>query len=225
MDFISALDIIINDLKEAREIIDDLKNYPDVPLFQIELAKSKCKSAEEILSLLKTIKQPVGSEVPGKIKDDKDILPDSTPQTGSESAQPGKPAREMKLEFPEQKEKEAKPEKKTKPIFADTFGKASDRINEQLGTRNRDADISSVVKSKPVISLKDAIGLNDKFLYIRELFEGNLFRYEETIARLDDMRDLNEARSLILSLVDNDEENEVALQLIDLLKRKISSDG
>ena len=45
MDFNSTVDLIIKDLNEALKIIDDFKNYPGVPLLQVELAKSKCKSA------------------------------------------------------------------------------------------------------------------------------------------------------------------------------------
>jgi len=52
MDFNATVDLIIKDLEEAREIIDDLRNYPGVPLIQIEMAKSKCKSAGEIIALL-----------------------------------------------------------------------------------------------------------------------------------------------------------------------------
>ena len=54
MDFNSTIDIMIRDLRELREIIDDFKNYHDVPQIQIELAKSKCKSTEEIIALLKS---------------------------------------------------------------------------------------------------------------------------------------------------------------------------
>jgi len=207
MDFISALDIIINDLKEAREIIDDLKNYPHVPAFQIELARSKCKSAEEVLTLLKTIQPLPGKVMPEEIEPEKPVI--QAPAPAAEDTP----------------EKNTRPEKKSQPIFADTFGKTSSIVNEQIGTRKKDDDISSVVKSKPVINLKDAIGINDKFLYIRELFEGNPSRYEEAITRLNETADLDEARTMIFALVDNDEENEVALQLFSLVKRKISSDG
>jgi hypothetical protein len=54
MDFNRTVDLIIKDLYEAGEIIDDLKNYPGVPAFQVELAKSKCKSAAEIIHFSKT---------------------------------------------------------------------------------------------------------------------------------------------------------------------------
>ncbi len=235
MDFISALDIIINDLKEAREIIEDLKNYPDVPRFQIELARSKCKSAEEVLSLLKTIQTSPGKEIPSEektritpLQQEKEPEPAKAElqEPPAEVIEPDKPVtQESPITGRDSPESKARPEKKVQPIFADTFGKTSSIINEQLGTRKNDDDISSVVKSKPVVNLKDAIGINDKFLYIRELFEGNSSGYEEVIARLNEIHDLDEARSMIFSLVDNDEENEVALQLFNLVKRKLSSDG
>ncbi len=56
MDFDATIDIIIKDLREVGEIVEDLKKYPSVPILQIELAKSKCKSAVEIISLLKNYK-------------------------------------------------------------------------------------------------------------------------------------------------------------------------
>ncbi len=55
MDFNATVDLIIKDLNEAREIIDDFRNYPGVPVLQVEIAKSKCKSAAEVIALLKNI--------------------------------------------------------------------------------------------------------------------------------------------------------------------------
>ena len=56
MDFNATIDLIIKDLNEASEIIDDLKKYPGVPALQVELAKSKCRSAGEVIALLKIMK-------------------------------------------------------------------------------------------------------------------------------------------------------------------------
>jgi hypothetical protein len=60
MDFNSTIDLIIRELEEAREIIDDLKKYPGAPVLQIELARSKCKNAGEVISLLKEIHKREG---------------------------------------------------------------------------------------------------------------------------------------------------------------------
>ena len=55
MDFNATIDLIIKDLNDASEIIDDLKKYPGVPALQVELAKSKCRSAGDVIALLKSI--------------------------------------------------------------------------------------------------------------------------------------------------------------------------
>ena len=67
MDFNATVDLIIKELNEVREIIDDLKSYPGVPALQVELAKSKCKSAAEVIGLLKDVKEKgvAGKSDPG----------------------------------------------------------------------------------------------------------------------------------------------------------------
>jgi hypothetical protein len=57
MDFNATIDLIIKDLKEAGDIIDDLKKYPGVPALQVELAKLKCRSAGECIAILKTLRE------------------------------------------------------------------------------------------------------------------------------------------------------------------------
>ena len=268
MDFNATLDIIINDLKEAREIIDDLKNYPGIPRLQVELAKSKCRSAEEILSLLKSV--PAFREDPSVAgKDAVEVQPHSDKQTESieskgnhkpvevniETIPENAPEPQVKeeakaitdeavketqdpaqkdlfeitedntLKAPSSPEMRIKEKKTDNPIIADRFSKVSNIVDEQIGTHKRDDDISSVLKTKPVGNLKDAIGLNDKFLYIRELFDGNQARYEEAITKLNNSPSIDDARSVIFSYIGDDEENEVVVQLLDLVKRKLLTDG
>jgi hypothetical protein len=62
MDFNATIDLIIKDLREAGEIIDDLKKYPGVPALQVELAKSKCRSAGDVISLLKSLSDEIPYE-------------------------------------------------------------------------------------------------------------------------------------------------------------------
>ena len=68
-----------------------------------------------------------------------------------------------------------KPQKKEQEstILADKFSHLSGTFNEQLGTMKGDDDIADILKTKHLTSLLEAIGLNDKFLFIREIFNGN----------------------------------------------------
>ena len=59
MDFNATIDLIIKDLNEALKIVDDLKRYPGVPALQVEIAKAKCKSASEVISFLKNMKDSI----------------------------------------------------------------------------------------------------------------------------------------------------------------------
>ena len=101
----------------------------------------------------------------------------------------------------------------------------SNIFNEQLGSVNNEDDISARHKNKPVVNLSDAIGLNDKFLFIREIFDGRRVSYDEAIARLNKVDNLPDAKAIILSFTDEGDDNEVVKQLLDLVKRKLPPDG
>jgi hypothetical protein len=270
MDFNTTIDIIIKDLREAREIVDDLKNYPGVPHLQVELAKSKCKSAEEIIALLKTYKADQGQKQQERKeavhihtespKDNIENLIEITEEDSSEAIEHQViedsdnkiqrdlwPERDQKpddklpfdqvnkespvygeksnLEVIPRVEKKSKDKKAETNIVADKFSHMSNIFNEQLGSMKNEDDISAVLKNKPVADLSDAIGLNDKFLFIREIFGGSQASYEEAITRLNNVKDLPDAKAIIMSYTDEGGDNEVIKQLLDLVKRKLPSDG
>jgi hypothetical protein len=123
------------------------------------------------------------------------------------------------------KKKEA-PEKLTEKItesgiFADKFSHLSNRFNEQLGNIKNDDDVTERMNSKPLTSLSGAIGINDKFLFMREIFNGNKDSYIQAISRLENAESLNDARAVIMSYTGDSNENEAVKQLLDLVKRKL----
>lgn len=70
--------------------------------------------------------------------------------------------------------------------------------------------------------LRSAIGLNDKFLMIRDLFGGDAERYEATIDTLDEFEDLDEC---IIYIVENFRWNpdlEASKLLVSLIERKLA---
>ena len=61
----------------------------------------------------------------------------------------------------------------------------SARIYEEIGTRKSEDDVTEIIKSNHINSLNAAIGINDRFLFIREIFDGNREAYEQAISRLE----------------------------------------
>jgi len=222
MDFNSTVDLIIKDLDEAREIIDDFKNYPDVPLLQIELAKSKCKSASEVITLLKKVQVPIKSAekkefIPVKPVDLTDPV-EVINRIAESPAPPSQAVRKNDAAAPA-------PAKNTEPsIIADKFISQSDTLNDQLGSLKDDNVLHDAIKHKPLSKLSDEIGVNDKFLFIREIFNGNPEAYNQAITKLDETGSLADAEAIIMSYTGENTESFAAIQLLDLVKRKFPED-
>lgn len=231
MDLNTVIEIIIRDLNEAREIIDDLKQHPGVPELQVELAKSKCKSASELISLLKNMPgkgepvKEVKSVVMEEIRIETEVHNiDQTPLPAEESHE--KPAAEPVAEsMPETKEKPAITYKKhvESSIIADQFSNRPESFNESLGSHKHDDDILEILKTKPLSSIDEAIGVNDRFLFIREIFNGSPESYSQAIQKLESVRCLADARAVIMSYTGEDTDHEALKQLMDLIKRKFPS--
>jgi len=206
MDFNTTIDLIIKDLNEASEIIDDLKKYPGVPALQVELAKSKCRSAGDVIALLKSL----GDVVPVKNYKIEEKVEDKI------------------VEKAEEKEKDpeiVKTEIRSTETFtlADKFSSSTDLYEEQTATRKVERDLSDQLKVKPITSLSEVIGISDKFLFMGEIFDGNKDDYAQAISKLDKAENIEDAMAIIMSYTEQDSENEAVTQLLELVKLKLSA--
>ncbi|MGE5418937.1 MAG: hypothetical protein ACM3UT_02080, partial [Chloroflexota bacterium] len=107
------------------------------------------------------------------------------------------------------------------PIIADTFSHLANRFNEQIGESQ--SDDFSYTHGRHYTSLSDSIGVNDRFYFIRELFDGNREAYNEAVSRLENSGNITEAKDLIMSFRKNKGDDEAAKHLLDLVKRKFSA--
>jgi hypothetical protein len=118
-------------------------------------------------------------------------------------------------------EKTVKTQQKPSSIIADNFADTA-RINERLGNREGKDDVTEIINSKRISNLRGAIGLNDKFLLIREIFGGDKGKYEQTIAKLEEVASVDDAKAIISEYSNPDDENEAMVLLLDLVKRKLN---
>lgn len=224
MDFNATLDLIIKDLNDAREIIDDFKKYPGIPELEVELAKSKCKSAIEIMNLLKNYRsssttEKKESEIPFH-QEIKIFSEKVTEETVPEKRIPVEEPHDLFHETVENYSEPNPSRKHGSAIFADTFSNLPGSLNEKLGILRDEDDSGNLMKNNPLINLSDAIGLNDKFLFIREIFNGNSDSYRKAIAGIDNAGTLSDARAVLMSYTEAKEDTEAIKQLLDLVKRK-----
>ncbi len=237
MDFNATIDLIIKELKEAGDIIDDLKKYPGVPVLQVELAKMKCKSAGEVISILKNVnentvsslKEPVQEKIVPEVERPVEVRPPAQPEFVPPVTQVKKPktaAAEAEVPPPPktQEPKIIRKKDQETAILADQFVQPVSSLIEQLSTLQNEEEIADKLKTKPITSLTEAIGINDKFLFIREIFNGNQSEYDKALSRLESADNIADARAVIMSYTGDNLKNEAVRQLLELVKRKLPPD-
>ena len=234
MDLKAVINIILRDLKEAGNLIDDLKNKPKFPDLQIELAMSKCKSAEELIKLLGDILTETGAEdlvkpLFSKSTTDNEILEIEDKIAEEEKVvdkiMTDQPAPETTAEIiindidPAEIEEKIG-DKKSEQIIADRFTHLASRINEKVGDSKK---AEGKTRTIPVTDLNKAIGINDKFYFIKELFNGKEESYRQTIDSLNNASSIEEATGILEEAVKDMTDSQPALQLLDLVERKLSA--
>ena len=73
-----------------------------------------------------------------------------------------------------------------------------------------------------ITDLRKAIGINDKFLMIKDLFGGDVARYEATIDTLNEFEDLDDCMIYIVENFSWNPDSEGAKLLVSLIERKLS---
>ena len=113
---------------------------------------------------------------------------------------------------------EIKEEEEPSIVLGETFA-AGKSINE---TASENQTLDQKIASSPINRLEPAIGLNDRFLFMRELFEGNSDNYNHAIKEIDQMNNLKEAVDY-LSINYKWKKTEASLKFVELVKRRFQS--
>jgi hypothetical protein len=107
----------------------------------------------------------------------------------------------------------------------DLIGSSNTSINDKLRQVNP-AELGSILKGSPVKELRKAIGVNDRFVFINELFRGDEPMYERSIKTINNFRILPEAqywmeRELKIKL-GWDDSREIVQHFYQLVRRRFS---
>ena len=130
---------------------------------------------------------------------------------------------EKKEVTPVREEKKHQVETPKATILADKLSQSSDSlpINETLAQQKAlGNDLSSKLQTAPLSSIASGIGLNDRFLFTRELFRNDRNRYDTALKYLDNVDSLEDALDFIRRHFDWDEKSETTQKFVSLLYRR-----
>lgn len=246
------LSILELDLINAGEDFYKTINLPEkMPKAEIpEQIKIRKEEKKEAIIEVEQTTENVESDVLTKVEDTETI---AEPESAHPPAEEIKPDVESqvdeatKTEF----EKPAEPEPKIipevapetnqmesgQPTYAPTesddpirsaFDLFTSNAEETIGDKLSSQDESSIadkMQKSHVIDLRQAIGINEKFLFINELFNGDMGRYNKVIDELNGLKTQQGINTYLIELKVSNQwsEDSVAFhKLKDLLERKTS---
>jgi len=275
MDFLKAVNIIERDLDEAMALLEQLNGISGPELAEIKLARSRVRSASDLLKLLPGMAPAI--EVPGAVSHDSKpamepapvkvtekrtlvneavIDPGFVPEPVHEpepaaetvlqsvhtaapadeslhshlqSVQAAAPADESlhshqpapSAEHAKQPAATQKNHEPSKAILADRFSQAG-TLGDKISPVRQDEAITTAMHSKPIADIGAAIGINDRFYFIRELFSGDALAYNDTIRRLNNSASLGEAMRILDESTVMGSDPSAQSSFVDVVRRKFS---
>lgn len=101
--------------------------------------------------------------------------------------------------------------------LGDSFSKENS-VNELLGN-DESSKLEYKISNSPVESIKTAIGINDRYQYIRELFEGSSDTFNDTVTELDKLDNIKDAVNYLQQNY-KWKKNDTSLKFVNLVKRR-----
>lgn len=233
----ALLDIILQDLKELDRLLRTFSGKDHIPEAFIHLAQSKVSGIANEVGLLGSL---------AKSSSQTTAAPETTPQPESEptpiTAPAPEPEEEPKMEQTEELTEEAQEQSKVqtkeqttlqrpavappsspeapgteKKVLGELLGKDRTSFNEKLG--NGQGNGSNKVLS-PITDLRKGLGINDRFFFQRELFNGSSDVMNQTLDQLNQMNSLSSAKSFLAANFKWKPDQEAVHAFMDLLERR-----
>ncbi len=248
MDYKNTFEQMYEDMDHLKALLKKFQSSDsdEIHRIEIDIALGKLRDIYDMFSLMgrslelgeseheKTEKgEKPGKAVPDKGNDNsvmekpeqdqkKEIELETEQQAASE---PEEEIEEQEEVIADEKEEQPmiKKEKQAGKIFADRFSAPENQINETIGRSKIQTDLSSRLQSKPITDINKALGVNDKFLFAKELFNGDKARFKETIDVVNNANDFDEAMNYINENFAWDMDNPYAKMFIDLVNRKYNT--
>jgi hypothetical protein len=210
----------IANLDEIRELLQGLGEDDTVSPLDIDLILQKTRSFYEIMLLVRRHEHTLAQE--------EDITPKAQQEKPEPVIKTVPKATPVRDEVPEvhsdipAKNKAATTSARAgeeAEVLSDSI-KGPKLLGESIHQPIQYQELSSRLQAKPVTNLTKAIGINERFLYIRELFGNDSKKYEMAIETLNNAANFNDAFNYMIREFSWDMDSDLVQGLLDLVRRK-----
>ncbi len=238
-----TIDKILNELKRVERILVTIRETGKLSDIERDIILAKMRTMYEFIQFIQpeTIEysekthefKDVVSPVPKQMADhliektEKVIIPSDEIIELIPDVEAEKP--EVFVSVPQPTEI-VKPEESPKPIKRPEIKPKTEILAEKFGTKNflhetlsqyqNTHNLSKKYQHTPLKDIFSAISLNDRFLFIKELFNNDAVLYQKTIEILNSSGDFNEAVRYLDTQFHWDYNESMVQKLLDLIHRR-----
>ncbi|MBN1650239.1 MAG: hypothetical protein JW857_02855 [Bacteroidales bacterium] len=236
---LEEMEVVLNELNEQFENLST--NEVRVPQIELDIIMATMRRLYEQMSELNKMKHLSGVDPVKAENSTEKTEPTEQKETQAEvqeikadyaitDTEERDVTKDFLKEIDEEKEKKTdaaakktpKPETQ-KPSLLLQFEDEIFSVNDTLAKKGDDKSVVNKLSNTRIENLKSAIGINDKFYFINELFAGNSQAYEDVIYTLNNFKRFEESLQYISTLkhrYDWDTDAEAYQKLIHFLERK-----
>lgn len=189
------------------QVIEEIKETPEKPLVIINQNKIVEETKNEVKPTVEInkVEEPIIDENMHKVEDVEVILTPEPKAIIEEKIIEIKKEESIKETIKQEEEKQ-KPSKNIDLFgsanisIADKYKSESKNLNDKIHKSKTEKSISSRMSHQSIKDLKSAIGINEKFLFINELYKGNMKAYNDSIILLNDCDSHDKAMEILDNL-------------------------
>lgn len=230
-----SIDKILNELDRTRQFLVKFRDTGKMPDIERDIVLSKLRNIYEFVQLVQvevveiktSLDEPVKEkviEVPSNTFESKSVTIELTETPVEKKIVADE--KELELENVEEiiEEVVVQPQAKTsstvkKEILAEKFQSQS-FLNEALSQFQNVTDLSKKMQNQPLKDIFSAINLNDKFLFIKELFNNDTALYQSTVEKVNNAGNFNDAVRYLDGNFSWDFNEQMVQKFLELVRRR-----
>ncbi len=238
---------ILQKIDECQKDIEYLLNQnPNIPLIEVDIVLNKLSVLYDALMsiklqaasneengfltknssiITKIIKESVFS--PEILKEEKTATDSPVPENSTSQLSDivfkyddVKEVSKKQENFNDKAEPIVQEERKQKMTIAESLSKPKKTIADLMEEINRKKDFATSQQYKSISDIKRAISINDKIMFIRELFNNNVENYNYVIEQVNSAANLDEALAILDKNVKIESDNVALTTLLELVYRR-----
>ncbi len=219
----NTLEAVIENVKEIEKLVSDFAGVDQISAIDMDLTLEKVRNLYDILLLIKqsdTGKGDGGKKQAGEAE--KDLTGTVQP---AENEIPDEHLKETEADNISAEKKDMgtsdKQSVSTDKVISGRFKSGQDSIHDSISKLQHADDLSTQLQAKPISNIADAIGINDKFTFINELFDGDAEKYNKTIEILNEVVNFNDGYNYLIGNYTWDMDSTLVQKILNLIRRKL----